>query len=84
MKSLLILLTFSACSLQALCQGDVLIGTTKDKVTNFYIMSIRRDRNGSMDVFERVKPSDGMLQACLLYTSPSPRDRTRSRMPSSA
>ena len=25
-----------------------------------------------------------LLQACLLYTSPSPRDRTRSRMPSSA
>ena len=24
------------------------------------------------------------LYACLLYTSPSPRDRTRSRMPSSA
>ena len=28
---------------------------------------------------------DGMIiNACLLYTSPSPRDRTRSRMPSSA
>ena len=27
---------------------------------------------------------DGELMACLLYTSPSPRDRTRSRMPSSA
>src|SRR5664280_1852631 len=26
----------------------------------------------------------GRPQACLLYTSPSPRDRTRSRMPSSA
>ena len=25
-----------------------------------------------------------IAQACLLYTSPSPRDRTRSRMPSSA
>ena len=25
-----------------------------------------------------------MLRNCLLYTSPSPRDRTRSRMPSSA
>ena len=25
-----------------------------------------------------------MIMACLLYTSPSPRDRTRSRMPSSA
>ena len=26
----------------------------------------------------------GLNQLCLLYTSPSPRDRTRSRMPSSA
>ena len=26
----------------------------------------------------------GILNGCLLYTSPSPRDRTRSRMPSSA
>ena len=26
----------------------------------------------------------GKNKACLLYTSPSPRDRTRSRMPSSA
>ena len=26
----------------------------------------------------------GKLNTCLLYTSPSPRDRTRSRMPSSA
>ena len=25
-----------------------------------------------------------LIYACLLYTSPSPRDRTRSRMPSSA
>ena len=35
------------------------------------------------------KPADVItvfeqLQSCLLYTSPSPRDRTRSRMPSSA
>ena len=28
--------------------------------------------------------SDGDIKICLLYTSPSPRDRTRSRMPSSA
>ena len=26
----------------------------------------------------------GLTEVCLLYTSPSPRDRTRSRMPSSA
>ena len=30
------------------------------------------------------KSSIGRLGICLLYTSPSPRDRTRSRMPSSA
>ena len=30
----------------------------------------------------RLEPKD--LGTCLLYTSPSPRDRTRSRMPSSA
>ena len=27
---------------------------------------------------------NGDMNICLLYTSPSPRDRTRSRMPSSA
>ena len=31
-----------------------------------------------------VRNQPAMLYACLLYTSPSPRDRTRSRMPSSA
>ena len=29
-------------------------------------------------------PHPEMMEVCLLYTSPSPRDRTRSRMPSSA
>ena len=29
-------------------------------------------------------PADQLYKDCLLYTSPSPRDRTRSRMPSSA
>ena len=28
--------------------------------------------------------NSGYINICLLYTSPSPRDRTRSRMPSSA
>ena len=30
------------------------------------------------------KKSSDNISSCLLYTSPSPRDRTRSRMPSSA
>ena len=32
----------------------------------------------------RMEEQQALLVACLLYTSPSPRDRTRSRMPSSA
>ena len=41
------------------------------------------------DIFEKAgitKPPDSWAEiiSCLLYTSPSPRDRTRSRMPSSA
>ena len=40
---------------------------------------MQRDGGGllTLRIFECMKP-------CLLYTSPSPRDRTRSRMPSSA
>ena len=42
------------------------------------------------DEYKGQKPLDGarivgcLHMTCLLYTSPSPRDRTRSRMPSSA
>ena len=37
-----------------------------------------------MSAIERIELLNPNLNACLLYTSPSPRDRTRSRMPSSA
>ena len=41
----------------------------------------------SLDLSELNKPCQEKIDQannCLLYTSPSPRDRTRSRMPSSA
>ena len=37
-----------------------------------------------LGVVSLVRIKNGTLEPCLLYTSPSPRDRTRSRMPSSA
>ena len=45
----------------------------------------KMDRTGAdpFKVTEQVREKLG-ANACLLYTSPSPRDRTRSRMPSSA
>ncbi len=60
-KSLVILLAVTFCSFQAICQ-EVFLGATKDKVTSYYIMSIKRNSNGAVDVFERVKPADGQLQ----------------------
>ena len=43
------------------------------------------DKKKSNFVAVLVKPDEEILEKiCLLYTSPSPRDRTRSRMPSSA
>ena len=46
-----------------------------------------KERRSAMDGLEDAVQKRGFaadLQLCLLYTSPSPRDRTRSRMPSSA
>ena len=34
--------------------------------------------------YDLAVPCHRVVRGCLLYTSPSPRDRTRSRMPSSA
>ena len=38
----------------------------------------------AQNVLDGQEPSQNLSLTCLLYTSPSPRDRTRSRMPSSA
>ena len=43
----------------------------------------RKALKESMEILLNMPPND-KDKACLLYTSPSPRDRTRSRMPSSA
>ena len=42
------------------------------------------ERTVEPELMEREDQVDSYAKACLLYTSPSPRDRTRSRMPSSA
>ena len=41
-------------------------------------------RLGRVCIDNDVSVTEMASQFCLLYTSPSPRDRTRSRMPSSA
>ena len=56
---------------QRLKEKFVYIGTGKDFMDNF---SLRAEEELNLS----------QAKSCLLYTSPSPRDRTRSRMPSSA
>ena len=42
------------------------------------------DKIHGIDPVSKFKKALTHIKNCLLYTSPSPRDRTRSRMPSSA
>ena len=49
--------------------------SAKDFVTTFA-------KTSDIEIIYKHVPDPGV--SCLLYTSPSPRDRTRSRMPSSA
>src|SRR5664280_2527525 len=55
-----------------------------DFTTSVYGSSPRDPALFTEDTEPRELPSTGYAKDCLLYTSPSPRDRTRSRMPSSA
>ena len=54
------------------------------EMTNIFIQQLR-DRNAGVNVLGfRIMGGSGLSGFCLLYTSPSPRDRQKSRMPSSA
>ena len=56
--------------------GDLGIVTRRGSdYTNDYLFAATRDTD---------LEDDEVPEVCLLYTSPSPRDRTRTRMPSSA
>ena len=62
-------------------------GTVADMERNFdLIVSMRTQLNGLLADFtgQNVEKVAEDTDSCLLYTSPSPRDRSLSRMPSSA
>ena len=74
------------CTLGRLASGvaSVLRGKNKPQFTPHvdtgdYVIIVNADK-----VKVTGKKMDQKIYYCLLYTSPSPRDRTRSRMPSSA
>ena len=50
----------------------------------FFLVTTTIETDAGLDrMLPPIEPPED-LDVCLLYTSPSPRDRTRSRMPSSA
>ena len=52
-----------------------------ETIREFFVLDAKQVHDGGVQVIN----FDWFLcDVCLLYTSPSPRDRTRSRMPSSA
>ena len=65
---------------QAELANDILAKATKTK-DEFLANMSHEFRTPLTSIIAMI---DGLQQGCLLYTSPSPRDRTRSRMPSSA
>ena len=49
------------------------------------ILKDLKDKNSSIKALAyQLYENNGVIKSCLLYTSPSPRDRQKSRMPSSA
>ena len=57
-------------------------GVLKAVITSIGSDALKPDSSENRQFFSF--PVNASLSDCLLYTSPSPRDRTRSRMPSSA
>ena len=59
---------------------NVVVSMVKDSST----LMARKPDPDDVGKYIETELIDGLCCYCLLYTSPSPRDRTRSRMPSSA
>ena len=64
--------------------GQQGLAVAKAEKPELMLLQINLPDVTSEHVIKQLKVDDDLSSICLLYTSPSPRDRTRSRMPSSA
>jgi len=85
---ILFVLAFTTCVLALVAcdsddgdAADASVAVSSESVCND---GIDNDGDGLADCRDPDCASTSTCMSCLLYTSPSPRDRTRSRMPSSA
>ena len=56
----------------------------QDKTQKLFDKAVELDKKILKKIEDKLNLSDYQSKCCLLYTSPSPRDRQKSRMPSSA
>ena len=70
----------------AVAMGSNLVANRFEELIKNKSLDIQIIRNGSRGMFwlEPLVEFESDFKRCLLYTSPSPRDRNVSRMPSSA
>ena len=62
---------------------DVILNRQTGNLSTYIeMLAVKDDEN--IDLFKIFSDLSDMSNACLLYTSPSPRDKRQSRMPSSA
>ena len=64
--------------------GDVIVSAQKAQKIKGWNKLVKCYENNELINGKITQKTKGGVIVCLLYTSPSPRDRTRSRMPSSA
>ena len=60
------------------------ISATSNNIANVATTGYKRSKAEFGDIFATSPLQNASSSICLLYTSPSPRDRQKSRMPSSA
>ena len=70
--------------LVAMSVNDLIVQGAKPLLFLDYVSINKIDLKKLKSIIKGIVKGCKLSQCCLLYTSPSPRDRTRSRMPSSA
>ena len=84
-NSILIVVLFAAISTVFTIIGPKILGQAITKLFEGSIAQLTGTGSIDFDAIGKILLTvAGLYLTCLLYTSPSPRDRTRSRMPSSA
>ena len=81
---LILFLSIACAAVGIIVKSDLLLYIEPVLLTLGLIIVLRATERGSFRAFRKIEKVQRQLKTCLLYTSPSPRDRTRSRMPSSA